>query len=465
MSRKASPITGFLREALFGTTRDFTEGSLSRAVALLAIPMVLEMSLESLFGFVDAIFVARLGKEALATVVLTESVLTVLFGVAIGLSLSTTAMVARRTGEKDSRGAAVAAVQAIWVGLAASAVTAVVGVLAARSILRAMGASEEIIRTGWTYTSILMGTSFTIFLLFLLNAIFRGAGDAAIALRSLIVANGLNIILDPCLIFGLGPFPEMGLAGAATATTIGRGTGVAFQLWVLLSGKGRIHVQREDIRFDWPVMRNLLRVSGSGILQMEIGMASWIAMVLIMSTFGSEVLAGYALAIRTLMVVILPAWGMSNAAATLVGQNLGAGKPGRAERAVYLSGFYNMCFLGVVGIVFLFTAEIVLRVYDPPAAVIPHGAECLRFLSYGYVFYAWGMVLMQAFNGAGDTWTPVKLNVVCFWICQIPLAYLLALYTAQGPRGVYVAILIAETLLTGMSLVLFRRGGWKLQKI
>ncbi|MEZ5402086.1 MAG: MATE family efflux transporter [Bryobacteraceae bacterium] len=454
-----------VRDAVFGTGEDFTQGSLPRAVALLAIPMVLEMSMESLFGFADAMFVSRLGKEALAAVVLTESFLTILFGVAIGLSFATTAMVARRIGEHDASGAAVAAAQALWVGVAVSVAIAAIGSLGARRLLGLMGASAEVIGGGAIYTSILLGSSVTIFLLFLLNAVFRGAGDAAIALRVLMVSNGLNIILDPCLIFGLGPFPELGLAGAATATAIGRGTGVALQLWVLLSGHGRVHLRWQDLRPDWKVMASLVRVSVNGILQMEIGMASWVALVRIMSTFGSEALAGYGLAIRTVIVVLMPAWGMSNAAATLVGQSLGAGKPDRAERAVYLTGFYNMCFLGAVGLVFLVAAERVLSVYGADPAVIPYGVDCLRYLSYAYLFYAWGMVLIQAFNGAGDTWTPTKINFFCFWLCQIPMAYGLALHTGLGPRGVYLAIAVAESLLAAVAMVLFRRGRWKTQKI
>jgi putative MATE family efflux protein len=458
-------IYGVLRDAVLGTGEDFTQGSLSRAVALLAIPMVLEMSMESLFGFADAMFVSRLGKNALAAVVLTESFLTILFGVAIGLSMSTTAMVARRTGEKDRRGAAVAAAQALWIGVGVSVVIAIAGSLGARRLLALMGASGEVIAGGAVYTAILLGTSVTIFLLFLLNAVFRGAGDAAIALRALMISNAINIVLDPCLIFGLGPFPEMGLAGAATATAIGRGTGVAFQLWVLFSGAGRIHLRADELRPDWAVMANLLRVSATGILQVEVGMASWIGMVRIMSTFGSEALAGYGLAIRTVIVVILPAWGMSNAAATLVGQSLGAGKPDRAERAVYLTGLYNMIFLGIVGVVFLVAAGPILRIYDPDPAVIPYGVDCLRFLSYGYLFYAWGMVLTQAFNGAGDTMTPTLINLFAFWVCQIPMAYVLGLHTPLGPKGVYLALTVAESLLAVVAMVVFRRGKWKEQRI
>ncbi|MEZ5351940.1 MAG: MATE family efflux transporter [Bryobacteraceae bacterium] len=465
MKSRFRSLAQILREALVGGGRDFTQGSLSRSVALLAIPMVLEMSMESLFGFADAMFVSRLGKNALAAVVLTESFLTILFGIAIGLSMSTTAMVARRIGEHDREGAAVAAAQALWIGVAVSTVTAAAGSMGARRLLTIMGASPEVIGGGAIYTAILLGSSVTIFLLFLLNAVFRGAGDASIALRALMISNALNLVLDPCLIFGLGPFPELGLAGAATATAIGRGTGVAFQLWVLFSGHGRIRLRRENLKPVWPVMASLLRVSATGILQVEVGMASWIGMVRIMSTFGSEALAGYGLAIRTVIVVILPAWGMSNAAATLVGQSLGAGKPDRAERAVYLTGFYNMCFLGLVGALFLLAADPILRVYDPDPAVIPYGVDCLRYLSYGYLFYAWGMVLTQAFNGAGDTVTPTLINVFCFWVCQIPMAYYLGLHTAMGPKGVYLSLTVTESLLAVVAMWMFRRGTWKTQKI
>ncbi len=455
----------FLREAIGGTKRDFTEGSISRAIALLAIPMVLEMSMESLFGVVDAYNVSHIGTDAVATVVLTESVLILLFGVALGLSISTTAMVARRIGEKDPVAAARTAGQAILVGVAVSSVTAAIGVPSAAGILRLMGASDSIVSSGSAYTATLLGSSVTIFLLFLLNAVFRGAGDATMALRSLIVANGINIVLNPCLIMGLGPFPKLGLVGSAVATLIGRGTGVGFQLYVLFSGHGRLHLRWEHLRVDPALMWRLVRISLNGILQVQIGMASWLGMVRLMSTFGSAALAGYGLAMRTIIVAILPAWGMANAAATLVGQNLGAKKPERAEQSVWLAGFYNMCFLGAVALVFILCAEWVIGLYRPDPAIIPFGAACLRFVSYGYVLYAWGMVMMQAFNGAGDTWTPTRINFFCYWCWQIPLAWLLAIRMQWGPSGIYTALTVAQCTLAVTALVLFRRGKWKLQQV
>ncbi|MFN7923244.1 MAG: MATE family efflux transporter [Bryobacteraceae bacterium] len=432
-------LLALIREALAGSNQDFTEGSLTRAIALLAIPMVLEMSMESLFGIVDAFFVARLGRDALATVVLTESLLTVLFGIAIGLSMSTTAVVARRYGEKDFDGAARAGIQAIWIGVAVSALTAVIGVLFAKPVLGLMGASGDIVTHGSIFTSIILGTSAVIFLLFLLNAVFRGAGDAAIAFRSLALANAINIVLEPCLIFGLGPFPELGLAGAAIATSIGRGTGVAYQLWHLFSGRGRLHVRRTQMAADWPVMRNLLRISLHGILQLQIATASWLGLVRIVSTFGSAALAGYGLALRTVVMALLPAWGMSNAAATLVGQNLGAGKPDRAERAVWLTGFYNMCFLGAVGATFLIGADRIMALFEPEPQVIPRYRLSAHFELWILILRVGNGVGAVKFNGAGDTATPTRVNFSCYWMLQIPAAYCLAIVIAET-RGVFWAV-------------------------
>ena len=455
----------FLRSAIAGTERDFTQGSIGRAVALLAIPMVLEMSMESLFGFVDALFVTRLGKEAVATIGITESILVLIYGVAWGLSMSTTAMVARRIGEKDPEGAAVAATQAILLGIGVAVVAGIFGVLGASHLLRWMGAEEAIIQRGSSFTATILGGSVTIFLLFLLNAIFRGAGDASIALRSLILSNAINIVLDPCFIFGLGPFPELGLLGAAVATTIGRGCGVAFQLWVLFSGHGRIHVRWSQFHVVPSVMWRLLRVSSTGIVQILISNASWVGMIRILATFGSSALAGCTLAFRTIVVVILPAWGMANAAATLVGQNLGAGKPDRAERSVWIAGFYNMCFLGSIGLIFILWPAHVLSIYQPDPVIVPYGVACLRFISYGYLFYAYGMVLVQAFNGAGDTVTPTYINLFCNWLWQIPLAYVLAIPLGLGPSGVFLAITTAACTQAAVSALIFRRGRWKQQRI
>jgi putative MATE family efflux protein len=468
VSQQAEQAPGFwasVGESLRGTEQDFTEGAIGRAVTLLAIPMVLEMSMESLFGIVDVFFVAKLGADAIATVGLTESLLSLVFGVAMGLSMATTAMVARRIGEKDREGASVSAVQAIWLGLIASAVIGVAGVVLARRLLEAMGASSAVLEAGWSYTAIILGGSIPVMLLFLIYGIFRGAGDAVTAMHVLWVSNGINIVLDPCLIFGWGPFPELGLTGAAIATTTGRGLGVVFQLVVLFRGRGRVAVRRRHIVLDGKVMRRLVRVALTGMAQFLVATASWLALVRIIAIFGSAALAGYTIALRVIIVAILPSWGMSNAAATLVGQNLGAGKPDRAERSVWLTAFYNMLFLGAVGVLFVLFAGPVIRLFTGDAAIIPFGVDCLRYVSYGYVFYAYGMVMVQAFNGAGDTTTPTIVNLFCYWLWQIPLAYVLALPLGLGPRGVFVAIAISESTLAVAGVLLFRRGRWKQQMI
>jgi putative MATE family efflux protein len=454
-----------LKEALAGSDRDYTEISIPRAIALLAIPMVLEMSMESLFGLVDVFFVSRLGKDAVAAVGFTESVLTVVFGVAIGLSMSTTALVARRIGEKDPERAAVAAAQAIWLGVFVSVVFAFAGAVGAPQILRIMGAEPGVVEQGAVYTAVILGSSVAIFQLFLLNAVFRGAGDAAVALRVLVYSNGLNIVLDPCLIFGLGPFPELGLLGAAIATTVGRTAGVVYQLWILFRGTGRIRVLPAQMRLNLAVMWQLIRISFNGILQVQIATASWLLLVRLMASFGSAALAGYTIAIRVIVVTILPAWGMSNAAATLVGQNLGAARPDRAERSVWLSALYNMVFLGAVAAFFLLFAEPVIGIFTQDPDVLPHGVDCLRFIAYGFVFYAYGMVIVQAFNGAGDTRTPTIVNFFCYWLWQIPLAWVLSQLLEMGPRGVFLAIAISESTLAVVGVYLFRLGRWKTHKV
>ncbi len=452
-------------EAIRGTEQDFTEGSLGRAILLLSIPMVLEMSMESLFALVDVFFVARLGANAVATVGITEALMTLVYAVALGVSMATTAMVARRIGEKDREGAAVAAVQALLIGLAASVVIGAAGIVFARPLLALMGATPGVIESGRQYASIIFGSTVVVLLLFLINAIYRGAGDAVIAMQVLWLANGINIVLDPCLILGLGPFPELGLKGAAVATATGRGLGVIFQLWLLFSGRGRVSVSKRHLRVDPAVIRRLLRVSLTGMVQFLVSTASWVGMVRIVARFGSAALAGYTIAIRIIFVTILPAWGMSNAAATLVGQNLGAGKPERAERSVWMTGFYNMIFLGAVGLGFILFATPLIRLFTSDSVVIPHGVDCLRYISYGYLFYAYGMVMVQAFNGAGDTLTPTIINLFCYWFWQIPLAYTLALAFRMGPSGVYLAIAIAESTLAVVGMLLFRRGRWKEQRI
>lgn len=454
-----------LRQAIHGSQEDFTRGRLSRAIVLLAIPMVLEMVMESVFAICDVFFVSRLGADAVATVGLTESLLTLVFSLAIGLSMGTTALVARRTGEKDSEGASVAGAQAILIGLFASVVLGAIGVLTGPAALALLGASDQVVNMGAGYSRILLGGCGTVMLLFIINAVFRGAGDAAVAMRVLWLANLINLILDPCLIFGLGPFPELGVAGAAVATTIGRGTGVVYQFWVLARGTSRIKIRPAEIRLVPRVMRTLLRVSTGGIFQVLVATCSWVALVRIIAIFGSTAVAGYTIALRVVIFSILPAWGMANAAATLVGQNLGAGKPDRAERSAWLTGLYNMVFLGSIAVLFLVFGEAIIGLFSQDPGVLSIGVECLRIISYGYLFYALGMVLVQAFNGAGDTTTPSLINFFCYWLFQIPLAYWLAVSSGMGPKGVFWAIAIAETMITVAGASLFRLGRWKERQV
>jgi putative MATE family efflux protein len=455
------PLLTLLGKAVRGTSEDYTEGSLNRAVFLLAVPMILEMVMESVFGILDVYFVGRLGPDAVAAVGLTESLLTVVFAVAIGLSMSTTALVARRVGEKQPEEAARAAAQAVAVGLAVSLPFAAVGLSWPREVLALMGAPASVVETGWGYTAWMLGGNASIMLLFLINAVFRGAGDATIAMRSLWLANGVNVVLDPCLIFGLGPFPELGVTGAAIGTTVGRAVGVAYQLRALSRGGGRVRVERRHLRVERSVMAHLVRLSLGGVGQFLIGTASWLGLVRILSLFGAGALAGYTIALRIVIVALLPSWGMSNAVATLVGQNLGAGKPERAERSVWIVGLYNMVFLIGVMLSFLWGAEPLIAVFSSDPEVQRLGALCLRIVSYGYAFYAWGMVLVQAFNGAGDTATPTWINLGCYWLFQIPLALALAGALGYGPTGVFLAITLAESLLALVGLVVFRRGAWK----
>jgi putative MATE family efflux protein len=455
-----------VREAVRGSRHhDYTEGPIGRAIILLAIPMVMEMFMESLFAVVDIFWVAHLGADAMATVGLTESMLALVYTAAMGLSIGVGAMVARRIGEKDPAGAAEAAVQGIAVGLMVAAVTGTLGAVFAPRLLGVMGASPGVIAVGSGYTRVMLGGNAVILLLFLINATFRGAGDAAIAMRVLWLANWINILLGPCLIFGLGPFPRLGVQGAAIATTIGRGTGVLYQIYRLMRRDGRIVIDRDQLQLRPAVMRTLLRLSGSGTFQVLVGTASWIGLVRIISTFGAQAVAGYTLGVRVIIFALLPSWGLANAAATMVGQGLGAGKPERAERAVWIAGLYNMYFLGTVGLVFVILAGPIVSLFTKDAAVAPVAASCLRIVSCGYLFYAWGMVLTQSFNGAGDTWTPTWLNLFCFWLWEVPLAWALAVRFGFGPSGVFLAITIAFSTLAVVSAVLFRRGRWKLRRV
>lgn len=454
-----------VREALKGSHQDYTSGNLNRAILLLAIPMVLEMVLESLFAVTDVFWVGRLGANAVATVGITESMLALVFAIGLGVAMSTTAMVARRIGEKDPEDAAIAGVQSVMVGLAISVAIGIPAGIFAPELLRAMGASPEIVTSGSGYARIALGGCGAIIMLFLNNAIFRGAGDAAIAMRLLWVSNIINLILDPCLIFGVGPFPRMGVTGAALATFTGRSIGVLYQFYRLLKGTERIHVMKRHLRVNFRVVMRLLRVSLTGILQFAIANTSWIVLVRIISLFGAFAVAGYTVAIRIVVFFILPSWGLSNAAATLVGQNLGAKKPERAAQSVWQTGFYNMVFLGVIGVVFIVFATPVVRLFVNDPAVVPIAAAALRTFSCGNIGYAYGMVMLQAFNGAGDTVTPTIVHFFGFWVLELPLAWCLAVPAHLHSEGVFLSIVIAECSIAVASMVLFKRGRWARKQI
>jgi putative MATE family efflux protein len=458
-------IWGAVREALRGSQRNYTEGPIGRAILILAIPMVLEMVMESVFVICDVFFVSRLGPDAVATVGLTESMLAIVYTIAMGLSIGVTATVARRTGEKDAEGAARTAVQAIALGLLVSAILGISGAIFAPTLLSLMGASESVIASGSTFTRVMLGGNASVLLLFLVNAIFRGAGDPQLSMRTLWLANAINIALAPCLIFGVGPFPELGVTGAAIATTTGRSVGVVFGFTQFLRQTGRIRLHRRHLRLDPGLMARLVKLSGTGTFQVLISTASWIALVRILATFGSEALAGYTIAIRIVLFALLPSWGLSNAAATMVGQALGAKKPERAEKAVWMAGFYNVCFLGTVSLLFFFGASPIVALFTQDPAVTEFSRDALRVLALGFALYAYGMVLSQAFNGAGDTWTPTLLNLVAFWALEIPLAYVLAVVFGFGPHGAFVAITTAFSIFAVMAIVMFRRGQWKTKMV
>ena len=455
----------FFREAIQDNDEDFTKGPIGRALGLLAIPMMLEMAMESVFAVVDIAFVSRLGTDAVAAVGITEALITVLYGIAIGLGMGLTAMVSRRIGCGDTSGAAAVTGQAIWIGALLSVIIGIAGASYARELLELMGASRSVIEQGVGFTTVTLGGSVTIIYLFLLNAAFRGAGDATVALRSLWLANGINIVLDPCLIFGLGPFPEMGVTGAAVATTIGRGTGVLYQLWYLLDGRGRLKFGLGYLRFNANLALRMVRISLGGIGQFLIATASWIAVMRIVSVYGSAAIAAYTIALRMMEFVFLPAWGLGNAAATLVGQNLGAHQPERAEASAWKAARYNAIFMSATGVFLLVFAETVTGLFTNEPDVLRWGTRCLQILSIGFPLYAVGMVVVQALNGAGDTKTPAAMNFICFWMLQIPLAWWLATRAALGPNGAFIAITIAESVLTLIAVYWFRKGAWKQQSV
>lgn len=463
---RRSTIFSSIREAVMGDThRDFTEEPIGRAIALLAIPMMLEMMMESLFAVVDMFWVAHLGADAVATVGFTEALLMLIYTVALGLSVATAATVARRIGEKDPRAASETAAQGILLGAIVAITIGFSGGIFAPQLLTLMGASPAVVSVGSGYARAIFGGSGTVLLLFLINAVFRGAGDAALAMRVLWTANLINIALNPLLIFGVGPFPRLGVTGSGIGTTIGRGTGVLLQLWMLTSSRSRVVVHAREFRLRPSVMMNLLRLSLGGMLQYFVGTSSWIILIRMTAPFGSAVIAGYTLMLRIIMFALLPSWGMASAAATLVGQNLGAKKPERAASAVWRAGFYNMILLGAVAILFITFARNIVAIFTNDEAVAQVAASALRIISCGYVFYAWGMVAIQAFNGAGDTITPTLINLFCFWACQLPIAWWLAFHTGMRSNGIFAAIAISQSLIAVIGMLAFRRGKWKLQKV
>ncbi len=455
----------YFKIAVTGKEQEFTTGSIRRAVFMLSIPMILEMLMESIFAIVDIMYVSQISVNAVATIGLTESVITLVYAVAIGLSMAATAVVARRVGEKNIKGATDAAVQAIFIGVFIAVIISIIGIIYPKEILSLMGAEPDLIAEGFGYTKVLLGGNITIMLLFLINAIFRGAGNASIAMWTLILSNGLNIILDPIFIFGFGPIPAFGVEGAAIATTIGRGTAVLFQLAILFYGYSKIKIGVKDLVLRIAVMLNLIKVSLGGIGQFLIGTSSWVFLMRIMSEFGSEVLAGYTIAIRVMMFSIMPAWGMSNAAATLVGQNLGAKQPDRAEQSVWKTGKYAAYFMGFISIVYLVFAPQIISFFTTESEVVKYGSLCLRVIAAGYIFYGYGMVIIQAFNGAGDTKTPIYINFICFWLFQLPFAYLAAVVLDFGPAGVFWAITLAEVSIAVIGILWFKKGKWKLVKV
>jgi len=455
-----------IKQSVAGNSElNYTEGSIGRVTLLLAIPMILEMAMESVFAVVDIFFVAGLGTAAVATVGLTEAMITLLYAIAIGLSMGTTAMVARRIGEQDSKGASLAAAQAIWLGIFVSIIVGLMGIFYAPNILMAMGADEEVLAIGIPYTRLMFAGSFTILFLFLINGIFRGAGDASLAMKALTLANCINIVLDPVLIYGYGPFPELGLAGAAVATNIGRGIGVLYGLYYICGGGGRIRLHFANMLPHWATLSSLVRISLGGIAQFLVATASWVFLVQIVSSFGNEAVAGYTIGVRIVMFTILPAWGLSNAAATLVGQNLGAGLPDRAEQSVWQIVKFNAFYMGFASLMMLLFATPVVGIFIEDSAASGYAVQALWIFALGYIPWGIGMAIIQSFNGAGDTMTPTWINVFCFWLVQVPLAYSLAMLLELGPVGVFWAVFVSDVLTGIVGYLVFRRGKWKLREV
>jgi putative MATE family efflux protein len=463
---KFSYFFSLVWDSIKGVDHDYTQGSIRVAIVLLAVPMILELILESVFAVVDMFFVGKLGANAIQTVGLTESIITLVYTIAIGLSAAATAMVARRVGEKNPEGAAHAGAQSILIGLVVTVIISLIGILFPHEILRLMKAHPDVVREGVVFTRIMFGGSIVIILLFLINGIFRGAGDAAIAMRSLWIASGINIILCPMLIYGYGPFPELGLKGAAIATTIGRGIGVVYQCFHLFGKKGVVKIKMSHFKWDWPLIRSLFGISWPAIFQFFMASGSWIILArLVAEIGGKDASAGYQIAIRNVVFFILPAWGLSNAAAALVGQNLGAGKPERAEMSVRLTTKYNAIFMSFVMLLFVLFARPIVAIFNNEKAIIDYGAMALRIIGTGYIFYGIGMVMIQSLNGAGDTKTPTWINFFVFWVFQIPFAYLLAKGLNMGTTGAFIAIPVAETILAIAAWYYFRKGKWKDVKI
>jgi putative MATE family efflux protein len=466
VTTQRSSLFSSLREAVMGNAhRDFTEERIDRAILLLAVPMMLEMMMESLFSVVDMFWVAHLGADSVATIGFTEALLTLIYTVALGLSIATGATIARRIGEKDPQAASETAAQAIMMGAMIAIAIGVTAGIFAPQLLALMGASPAVVKVGSGYARAIFGGSGTVLLLFLINAVFRGAGDASLAMRVLWSANAINMVLNPLLIFGIGPFPRLGVTGSGIGTTIGRGIGVLLQLWMLTNSWSRVVVHAREFHIRPAVMWRLLRLSLGGMLQYFVGTSSWILLIRMTAPFGSVVIAGYTIMLRIILFALLPSWGMANAAATLVGQNLGAKKPERAEAAVWRAGFYNMIVLGIVAIVFVAFARPLVGIFTDDEAVKQVAASALRIISAGYIFYAWGMVAIQAFNGAGDTVTPTFINLFCFWACQLPVAWWLAFHTPMRSNGIFAAITISQSMIAVIGMLAFRRGKWKLQKV